>query len=210
MPTTEEIPIAFKPSLENNGWKKLSVDLKALYQNSKDTDITLISGNDKIHAHKIILTARSTGFKKIFHHDEEKAEQNSVNITDVTFPALKRLVKFLYSGILENGENKDMNLQELNDLYSSADKFEVMDLREMVGNTLLERIQVDNASEILILANRHNDKDLKSRVMNFIRLNFEAFSNTDAWEYCALHHPRLAMEVVNFYINKAENNENQV
>ncbi|GBL98965.1 Speckle-type POZ protein B [Araneus ventricosus] len=210
MPISEEIPIASKPSLECNNWKKLSTDLKALYQNSLDTDITLIAGTDKIHAHKLILTARSAIFKKIFHHNMEEAEENSVAITDVQFSVLQRLIEFLYTGVIVDGGNKDMDFQDLYDLYYAADKYEVMDLREMVGNTLLGRIQVDNASEILILADRHNDKDLKSRVMNFIRLNFEVVANTDAWESCALHHPKLAMEVVNFYVKKIQSNENQV
>ncbi|GBL98969.1 Speckle-type POZ protein B [Araneus ventricosus] len=208
IPTTGEMPVASKPSLKSNSWKKLSTDFKVLYQNSPEADVTLVVGAEKIRAHKLILTVRSTVFKKIFYHDMEEAEQNSVAITDVQLPALQRLVEFLYTGIIEEGENKDMDLQELYDLYYAADKYEVMDLREMVGNTLLGRIQVDNASEILIWVDRHNDKDLKYKVMNFIRLNFETVSNTDTWESCSLHQPRLAAEVVNFCAKKLKTSEN--
>ncbi|CAL1288919.1 unnamed protein product [Larinioides sclopetarius] len=204
MPTTEEIPIAFKPSLESKSWKKLSMDLKALYQNSKDTDVILIVGTDKIHAHKVILTARSTVFKKIFHHDMKEVEQNSVTISDVNFSTLQRLVEFLYTGVIVDAQNKDMDLQQLFDLYYAADKYEVMDLREMVGNTLLGRAQTDNTCEILIWADRHNDKDLKSRIMNFIRQNFEVVFKTDAWESCTLHYPRLAIEVFSLCVKQTQ------
>ncbi|XP_055952767.1 uncharacterized protein LOC129988544 [Argiope bruennichi] len=201
-PVTEKIKISSKPSLECNSWNKLSMDLKALYQDSLDTDVTLIVGTDKIRAHKLILTARSPIFKKIFHHDMKEAEQNSVIITDVQFSALQRLVEFLYAGIILDGE-KDMNLQELFDLYYAAGKYEIIDLRVMVGNSLMSRTRVDNASETLVWADRHNDTDLKSRLMNFIGINFEDVYNTDAWDSCVRHHPRLALEVIDFCLKKA-------
>ncbi|GFU99323.1 speckle-type POZ protein B [Trichonephila clavipes] len=72
----------------------------------------------------------------------------------VPLSAMKRLVEFLYTGAVEEA-SKDIPLQEVYDLYYAADKYEAMDLRKMCGITLMSKASVDNASIILMLADKH-------------------------------------------------------
>ncbi|KAF8771420.1 Speckle-type POZ protein like [Argiope bruennichi] len=188
---------SFKPSdkLVCQSWIKLSADLKCMYQNSLNTDVTLIAGSDEIRVNKSILSARSPVFKKMFQHDTKENEHNSIEITNVSSKSLKTLVEFLYSGNLEVNE-KNFSLQDLLDLYFTANKYEAMDLRSICAKLLLLRVTVDNVSVIFTWADDCNDKELKSQLINFISANFEAIVDADAWSSFVANQTKLAAEIV--------------
>ncbi|GIX98059.1 TD and POZ domain-containing protein 2 [Caerostris darwini] len=194
-PTTEEQSFNDSPTLSCQDWKNLSRDLKTLYQNALNSDVTLFVKSDPLRAHKAILSARSPVFNKIFHHDMQESERNTVDIADVPMDTLRKLVEYLYTGVVED---VSIGFQDLCDLYYAADKYEVTDLRNKCGNTLLSSVAADTAMQILQLADSHSDQDLKSGALEFIRLNLESVTSTDAWESCAKSTPILAAEVLNF------------
>ncbi|GIX75126.1 TD and POZ domain-containing protein 4 [Caerostris darwini] len=194
-PTTEEQSFSDNPTLSCQGWKNLSRDLKTFYQNALNSDVTLLVRSDPLRAHKSILSARSPVFKKMFHHGMQECDRNTVDITDVPMDALRRLVEYLYTGVIEDAS---IGFQDLCDLYYAADKYEVADLRIKCGNTLLSSVAADTAMQILQLADSHSDRDLKSGALEFIRLNLESVTSTDAWESCTKSAPNLAAQVLNF------------
>ncbi|GFU23989.1 speckle-type POZ protein B [Nephila pilipes] len=208
MPETETLTLDTECSLESQSLKKLSQDLKAMYQNSMNTDFTLEVETEQILVNGPILSARSSVFKKMLHHDKEQNSRCSVAITDVPLSAMKRLVEFLYTGAVEEAA-KDIPFQEVYDLYYAADKYDVMDLRKMCGTTLMSKASVDKSSQILLWADRHNDADLKSQALNFIRLNFETVVDTEAWRCFADNETKLAIEALNFCAHKFKAGEDK-
>ncbi|GFT98710.1 speckle-type POZ protein B [Trichonephila clavipes] len=101
IPRTEKQYPGTEYSLNLPSWEKLSKDLKSLYQNSLDTDYTLEIESEQIPVNSSLLAARSLVFRKMFHHDKEQKAQSLVIIKDVRFSAMKRLVEFLYTGLLK-------------------------------------------------------------------------------------------------------------
>ncbi|GFR01235.1 speckle-type POZ protein B [Trichonephila clavata] len=201
IPETEKYYLDAESSFQNHCWQKLSQDLKFMYKNSFNADFTLEVETEEIRVNSSILAARSPVFKKMFDFDKEQHVLCPQVITDVPLPAMKRLVEFLYTGAVE-GATKGILFEEVYDLYYAADKYEVMDLRKMCGTTLMSKASADNASQILLWADRHSDEDLKSQALNFIRLNFETVVDSDVWRHFTGNETKLANQALSFCAQK--------
>ncbi|GFT99115.1 TD and POZ domain-containing protein 2 [Trichonephila clavipes] len=197
-PVTEKQSIDAEVSLTNPAWQKLSEDLESMYKNSLNSDYILEVRTERIRVNSSILAARSPVFRKMFRHDEEQNTLRSVPIERLQLPTVKRLLEFLYTGTIEAAT--DLALDEVCDLYHVAHKYKVMDLRKMCGNTLMSKASVDNAALILVWTDITKDADLKSQVMNFIRLNFESFVRSHAWEGLKNGESKLANEILRFCV----------
>ncbi|GFR28554.1 speckle-type POZ protein B [Trichonephila clavata] len=103
-PETEKQFLNTEYSLQCRCWERLSQDLKSMYLNSLSADYTLKVGTEEIQVNSFILAARSSVFKKMFHHDKE--QHATMIITDVPLPAMKRLVEFLYTGAVEEAAKR--------------------------------------------------------------------------------------------------------
>ncbi|GFT37018.1 speckle-type POZ protein B [Trichonephila clavipes] len=194
-PVTEKQSIDTKVSLTKPSWQKLSEDLKSMYKNSLNVDCVLEVGIERIQVNSSILAARSPVFRTMFHHDEEQNTLRPVEIEYVQPRVMKRLLEFLYTGTIEDFAT-DLTHDELCGLYYEADTYEVMDLRKMCGNTLMSKASVDNAAELYLSADLIEDYDLKSQVLNFIRLNFESIVLSYGWEEFKNEEIQLAEEIL--------------
>ncbi|GFS95678.1 hypothetical protein NPIL_130671, partial [Nephila pilipes] len=83
---------------------ELSNDLERLLdlKNASFADVHLKCGSVAIPAHKNILSMRSPVFSAMFSSEMKETLQNEVNITDVDVPALRMMLKYVYTGKVEN------------------------------------------------------------------------------------------------------------
>ncbi|CAL1292740.1 unnamed protein product [Larinioides sclopetarius] len=93
---------------------------------------------------------------------------------------MQKLVEFLYTGSFTDSETSDF--QEVFDLYVADDKYDVKELREICGEKLLSTATTNNACQILQLAQRHGDEELKIRAMDFILFQFDIIEKSLAWK----------------------------
>ena len=61
-------------------------------------DITLVAGDRRIAAHRLVLSSASDYFEAMFTNDVVEATQSEVNIHDVDPDALEHLVQYMYTG----------------------------------------------------------------------------------------------------------------
>ncbi|GBL99060.1 TD and POZ domain-containing protein 2 [Araneus ventricosus] len=184
----------FKSEMESRG--NLIDDWKKMYNNPIDSDLTLQIGDKIIHTHKIVLIARSAYFRRMFQTEMKEQAENTVVVTDVLYPTMQKLVEFLYSGCFP--ESQDNDVQEIFDLYIAADKYDVVDLRALCGERLLSSATAGNVCQILQLAQRHGDEELKIRAMDFIFFKFDVIENSNAWKTFISSEAALTSEVLNF------------
>ena len=97
---------------------KLTLDLSSLLTNADSSDVVLVAGDgEELPAHKLILSARSPIFAAMFSFDSKEKQDSRVEIPDVSSDTLKSMLKYIYSGQIDESENLDQL-----ELFQVADK----------------------------------------------------------------------------------------
>merc|ERR1712087_104785 len=63
-------------------------------------DVTILVGGAKIPAHRAILSARSDYFRRMFNTEMQEAASGVVDVKDVDADIFRRLLRFIYGGVL--------------------------------------------------------------------------------------------------------------
>ncbi|GFU21856.1 TD and POZ domain-containing protein 1 [Trichonephila clavipes] len=148
----------------------LSMDLKLMLNSSLLTDINLLVGSDVVRAHKLILSARSPVFAKMIKSGMLEQQKSVIHIADFDMPFLKELDQFL---CIQEYLIKISTM--MCSLYYAAHKYQVSSLEKTCRQHLLSNMEISNACELLMLADRHSDQDFKSSVIDFIKFHFDKF-----------------------------------
>ncbi|CAB1440397.1 unnamed protein product [Pleuronectes platessa] len=149
---------------------RLAEELGDLWENSRFTDCSLCVAGQKFQAHKAILAARSPVFSAMFEHEMEESMKNRVEINDVEPDVFKEMMCFIYTG-------KAPNLDKMaDDLLAAADKYALERLKVMCEDALCTSLSVENAAEILILADLHSADQLKTQAVDFINWRLDSIS----------------------------------
>ena len=90
----------------------------------------------------------------------------------------------------------------LTDLLAVAHMYDVQPLREICIQHMAINISVDNAADILLLAERHSIDSTKSLALQFIKKNVLNVSTTDAWTDLIKCYPHLVRELFLASANK--------
>ncbi|TPP56080.1 Speckle-type POZ protein [Fasciola gigantica] len=142
----------------------------------------------QFEAHKAILAARSPVFAAMFEHGMEESRANRVEITDMEPDTLAEVLRYIYTGQV-------IGLDKLaHDLLAAADKYQLERLKTMCEEALVESLTVENACDILGLADTHNAEQLKAHTLEFIMLHAHDVCETEGYEQLVRHRPRLLNE----------------
>lgn len=167
---------------------KLSQDLGSLLDDQKLTDVVLCVGNKEFPAHKAILAARSPVFAAMFEHNMKEKRLNKVVIDDVPENVLKEVLRFIYTGTIQN------LIAMADSLLAAADKYDLERLKVMCEEALCGNLTIENAANILILADLHNAEQLKTQTLEFIISHASEVIETTSWKNLIQSHPYLVAE----------------
>lgn len=167
---------------------KLSHDLGSLLECEKLSDVVLMVGTKEFRAHKAILAARSRVFAAMFEHNMKEKRLNKVVITDVTDAVLKEMLRFIYTGKVQNLPNM------ADSLLAAADKYDLDRLKVMCEEALCGSLTVENAASILILADLHSAEQLKAQTLEYINTHASEVTETSSWSDLIQSHPYLVAE----------------
>ncbi|XDV13454.1 hypothetical protein PO909_001855 [Leuciscus waleckii] len=190
---------------------RLADELGGLWEHSRFTDCSLCVAGQEFQAHKAILAARSPVFSAMFEHEMEESKKrksqenreemphqretkqmscplylkNRVEINDVEAEVFKEMMFFIYTG-------KAPNLDKMaDDLLAAADKYALERLKVMCEDALCTSLSVENAAEILILADLHSADQLKTQAVDFINYSFIGRCNFEFILWMAMPKPAL-------------------
>ena len=130
--------------------------------NQTFADVTLQCQGTNFKAHKVILAAASPVFGAMFKEGTKEHEENNVIIEDIESDVFEMFLRYLYSGEVNQLDEKHL------DLFAAADKYDVQPLREICIRHMATNISVDNAVDILALAERHSIEPIKSFALELI------------------------------------------
>ncbi|CAG0901627.1 unnamed protein product [Darwinula stevensoni] len=167
---------------------RLADDLGMLFESQRFSDVTLAAAEKEFVAHKAILAARSPVFAAMFEHEMEERKAGRVEIADVEPEVLQEMLRFVYTG-------KSPNLDKLADeLLAAADKYALERLKIMCEEALSQSLSIENAADVLILADLHSADQLKSQAIEFINTHATDVMETKGWKSMIGRHPHLIAE----------------
>ena len=139
---------------------------KTLFNNQELCDVTIIVSRKKFYAHKAILAAHSPVFLAMFKNTAMKENvENEIKINDIDFNTVQELLRFIYSGEIQNIDTL------INGLLIAADKYDIKSLLIKCEKYLESKLSVDNVTSIVSLADNYNAPNLRKTAINFFMVH---------------------------------------
>ena len=139
------------------------------------TDITIISGNTTVDAHRVVLTAGSAYFRACFTNNfiESNNDKKILNLNHIAEDSIEAIVNYIYTGRIDIKESNYLSLLD------SANQLELPKLVNLCGDFLLSRLDIENCIGIHILAETYSCLALATYAEQFIYRNFENITSSD-------------------------------
>ena len=148
----------------------------ALYiSNSEPTpfsDVTFLVEGEKIHAHRVILCARSPYFRSMFLGGMREARETNtkeISLTDTRAVTFQCVIKYIYTGLCSVNHNNAL------ELLHAAHLFCLDGLAKAIEVFLFRAVSTETALEIIIAANTFNLIELKAHCVEYIIDHYETF-----------------------------------
>ncbi|GBM55384.1 Speckle-type POZ protein [Araneus ventricosus] len=166
-------------------------DLKTIYSNQRLTDIELKTKTKSFLTHKLVLCARSSVFNAMLTNDMKEKNTDCIQVDDLENDTVQQLLLFLYSDNLEN-----LQWESAIKLYYAGDKYAIEKLKVLCSSFLIDNLSTSTASELLLLADTHNDTDLKKFVEDFILEHEDDVFGSEGWEKLIDTNPQLVIKTM--------------
>uniref|UniRef100_A0A182PEW5 BTB domain-containing protein n=1 Tax=Anopheles epiroticus TaxID=199890 RepID=A0A182PEW5_9DIPT len=134
----------------------LAVHMASLCMNEDKADVTLIVENERIPAHRLILSARSEYFQALLYGGLEETKQDEVTIK-VPLQPFKILLRYMYSGSLSL---KDMKDEDILDTLGLAIQYGFISVEKAIVKYLSLKLTVSNVCAVIDAARLFDLADL--------------------------------------------------
>ncbi|KAK7373187.1 hypothetical protein VNO80_06585 [Phaseolus coccineus] len=126
-------------------------------------DLTIITADGTLKAHKAVLSASSTVFHGLYLHNGDEEDTSTIHMEDMFQESCKSLLSYLYGTI----KQEDFWNHRL-PLLSAANKYEIGDLKDACEESLLEDLNSGNVLERLKDAWLYQLQNLKKGCFTFL------------------------------------------
>ncbi|XP_061361881.1 BTB/POZ domain-containing protein At1g21780 [Gastrolobium bilobum] len=107
-------------------------------------DLTIITADGTLRAHKAVLSASSPVFQSMFHHNLKEKKSSTIHIEDMSLESCMALLSYLYGTI----KQEDFCKHRLA-LLGAANKYDIGGLKDFCEESLLEDLNLVNVLEML-------------------------------------------------------------
>jgi hypothetical protein len=174
-----------------NNENLIANDLHKLVNDKKYSDFVFVVDNKEIFAHKNILSVRSKVFEAMFANDMIECHVNKCLIQDVEFEVFEELLTFIYTG-------KSPKAYSMADkLIAAAEKYEILDLKEICEDIVFNCITNQNAIQSLITAGKYSAMKSIDKIIDFIVENLPLIlkDSTIEWKQFIVENPDLVLKI---------------
>lgn len=165
----------------------LGIDLSDLLNDPKYSDVTITVGRKTFYAHKAILAARSCVFSDDLDQIDE-TELSNIDITDMRAEVVEAVLQFIYT----DDTKKLVNMTP--ELLHAAEKYELDTLTKWCDEGIRANLNIDNAADNLILADRYHLEETKREILKFIGSHRKQVEITDGYKALRDSHLHLLVE----------------
>ena len=150
-------------------------------------DVTIVIGDTKIPAHKVILAGGSAYFEAMFTTGMVESREEVVELHDMDPASVECIINFMYTAEMDISED---NVQSL---LPASTILQVEPVRKACCNFLSTQLSPSNSLGILTFADLHGCMDLLAAAKDYALINFVEVSRTE--EFLHLNLKRL-LEIV--------------
>ena len=147
--------------------------LHRIQQKGKFCDVTLIVGDTKIPAHKIILSSFSSYFEALFNHGMQEENKNEVTLRNLNGVMVQKLVDFAYSGEIKFSDD---NVQEL---LETANFLDIRLVSQKCAIHISKQIDSQNFIQVYELGMNIGEEVMTDAAFKYILDNFIMLSKTN-------------------------------
>ncbi|XP_017329574.1 kelch-like protein 4 isoform X1 [Ictalurus punctatus] len=140
--------------------------METYLQHKQLCDVLLIAGDHKIPAHRLVLSAVSDYFAAMFTNNVREAKQDEIKMEGVDPDALRSLVHFAYTGVLELKE------ETIESLLAAACLLQLSQVIEVCCNFLMKQLHPSNCLGIRSFADAQGCMDLLNVAHNYTMEHF--------------------------------------
>lgn len=155
-----------------DGEGSLAGDLTALLDSADGSDVTLVVGEASLAAHRAVLAARSP----VLARQLEDITGDTLQVDGAHQGELRHALRYMYSDRLPDPQAVTDSLLVL------ADRYRLCGLKDYCETELTDKISVDNAVSLAVLAAKHSCPSLKMACVLFIKMNIFDVMGTPGWE----------------------------
>lgn len=140
--------------------------MSILRRSKKLCDVTLVVGEEKILAHKVVLAASSPYFRAMFTSGMKEEEMTTIPLHGISPCTLAQLIDFAYTA--------EISIQEGNVCYllPAATIFQMNHVVEACTVFLEHQLDPSNCIGIADFANEHGCMELENKARKYIRKHF--------------------------------------
>ena len=162
--------------------ENLGIDFSRFFNNKLFSDVVLITTSSQqphqkehFHAHKLILSCRSSTFRKMLESEFAEKSKTEIELQEIEAPYLKRILEFIYTGQVTSM----LNIEQQLGLLQAADRFLLTDLHKQLQIQLHQKLSLENAFLVFMSALDSNATMLVESTDNFILYNYGEISFGD-------------------------------
>jgi speckle-type POZ protein len=139
--------------------------LQSKFFNSKElSDYTCVSSDGfSIPVHSVILAGQSPVLNALFTSKMKESQTKTIYISDIDATVLREMLRFVYTGRVENLE------ANASSLIMAADKYDMKDLKNLCTSSLIKSLSTANIFDTVSLADFFEDKFLLFECIEFIK-----------------------------------------
>ncbi|KAL7017739.1 hypothetical protein ACKWTF_010500 [Chironomus riparius] len=174
---TLQIKITLTPktpeSAEKCGSNCMIKNYGSFLDSEKLSDFKFVcSDNVEISAHRFVLLANAPIMYKML----PKSDPQNRKKVDEDGETIMQVLRFLYTGKLDNILNMELKL------IKCADKYELEKLKAFVAQLMIKNITIDNVLDYFELADEYDEDELLEKCIFFIHKNYQTLQQHDDWE----------------------------
>lgn len=174
-----------------------------LLEKQEGSDVIFDVAGEKIHAHKLVLAARSPVFRTMFFGGVDET-MDEIIVTDFEPRVFKAMLHFIYRDTLDDDDvpvgsgSPGISVADTlaAKLLAAADKYGLGRLRLMCESYLCKDISVNTVASTLALAERFHALELKAACLRFAAENLSAVMRSSGFEYLKENCPSLQSELL--------------
>lgn len=173
-----------------NGTEKLQQDFSELLFSGNNSDMSLKVKGEDFKVHRCILAARSSVFSAMLKHDTKEKDTGLAVIDDADPNSFQDFLYYLYTGSFDR-----VTADNVVNLYTISDKYEVLDLKEFCLKYMTHNVSTENFCNFLVLSLQYSEKEFKDLLTRFFVGNSSDIIMTVKWQAFLSENPIIGNEL---------------